>query len=195
LGSSGVLYLSKEDVASSARSSRPSSILITFSHTHEGPTLPSPQGMSPFCCGAGKGHLLFPSSVAIDARTRSSSAGGWCGSTVATSPVSEGGGVATAADCRRLSLPTTASPCFLLRYAESSKKSQQSQHYPWPRQRTLPKTRVTRETTGIYESRVLTSGIRSSRFDSDTTYEYKVFFRLYSTVIKEAMRTQSTLQP
>jgi hypothetical protein len=74
-----------------------------------------------------------------------------------------------------LSLLTTASPCFLLRYAESSKKSQQSQHYPWPRQRTLPKTRVTQETTGIYELRVLISGIRNLRFDSDTTYEYKVF--------------------
>jgi hypothetical protein len=34
--------------------------------------------------------------------------------------------------------------------------------------------------TGNMKFRVLISGIRSTGFDSDTIYEYRVYFRLYS---------------
>jgi hypothetical protein len=41
--------------------------------------------------------------------------------------------------------------------------------------------------TGISELRVLISGIDSPRFDSDTVYDFKVFYRLYS-ILKNGLQ-------
>jgi hypothetical protein len=48
------------------------------------------------------------------------------------------------------------------------------------RQQILAAISVTREATGIYELRVLITGIQSTGFELDNPYKFRVIFRLYS---------------